>query len=77
MPFVTEHLYQALPQLNGFLKSESVTVTEYPCPRYWMEFYNCELEQKFDEVLLLTSALRRIIVSYHLMGQNPKGEFFI
>ncbi|KAK6626942.1 hypothetical protein RUM44_009419 [Polyplax serrata] len=66
MPFVTEHLYQALPELGGIEKAESITISKFPNPEEWLPFCDSELEKKFTSVLSLISTLFRIKTTYRL-----------
>ena len=75
MPFVTEHLYQSMPKLEGFDKLESITMTKFPSPKDWSCRHDGKLEKQMKSILHLLSTIRKLLDLYQLTKSNPNGEF--
>lgn len=63
MPFITEELYQKLPNFHG--KSESICIATYP--EYVKEWDNKEIEKSFDTLNSISKSLRQMISNVGLM----------
>ena len=62
MPFLTEELYQKLP--NTPTKRESITIAEYPIGNN--EWENEEIENIFDEIFNFVKVTRSVIASVNI-----------
>ena len=72
MPFLTEELYQKLP--NTLTKAESITIAQYPGAKE--EFISKEIEDQFDDLFNIVKMIRSLISSVNLPG-NVKPKVFV
>lgn len=75
MPFVSEHLYQALPLLKGVEKFESISISPFPFPEKWSQFRDPKLEKSFREIIEFLYLLRKVKTTYSLIGNKPNGWY--
>ncbi|XP_010273593.1 PREDICTED: valine--tRNA ligase, mitochondrial 1 [Nelumbo nucifera] len=72
MPFVTEELWQRLPQATGVTKKESVMISEYPS--VVKEWTNERIEQEVDLIVSIVKShrsLRSSLPSNQRLGRQP------
>jgi len=69
MPFLTEELYQKLP--NTLTKAESITIATYPVEKE--EWINKDIEGQLEELFVMVKTIRSLISSVNLPNSiKPK-----
>lgn len=73
MPFITEELYQKLPNSNS--KADSITIACYPIEKE--SLINKENEANFDELFGIVKTIRSLISSVNLPNNVKPKVFFL